>query len=69
MGHFNNRILFWRSISQGKVVMGKKCIVIFCSGMLVATASYAFFDKFFAVPQQMMQMGQQMVQSKCACND
>jgi hypothetical protein len=49
--------------------MGKKCIVIFCSGMLVATAGYAFFDKFFAVPQQMMKMGQQMVQPKCDCND
>jgi hypothetical protein len=53
--------------------MKKKCIVIFCTGMLIATAGYAFFDKFMAVPQKMMQMGQQMgqqlVQPRCDCND
>ena len=54
-----------------------KCVAIFISGMVVATASYAFFNQFMQMPQQMMQMpgqvmGSMMVGSQpkeCTCYD
>ena len=49
--------------------MKNKCIVIFFSGMLIATAGYAFFDKFMTVPKQMMQMMPMQVMQPCRCVD
>jgi hypothetical protein len=37
-----------------------KCTLIFIGGMIIATASLAFFN-MMQMPGQMMQMGQQLV--------
>ena len=52
-----------------------KCVAIFLAGMVVATASYAFFNKMMQMPGQMMQMPQQVMgtmmvggqPSECTC--
>ena len=40
-----------------------KCTIIFLSGMIIATASMAFFN-MMQMPNQMMQMGGQMFMSQ-----
>jgi hypothetical protein len=54
------------------VKMMNKCSVVFVIGMVVATASYAFFGDWMqqgmAMPKQMMQLTQPQSPLICDCN-
>jgi hypothetical protein len=47
--------------------MNRKCLLVFLLGVVITTSTYAFFQQWMNMPQQMMQ---QMVQTPpCECKD
>jgi len=48
--------------------MNRSALIYFSIGMVITTASFAFFTEYMKMPQQMMIMPQQIMCPPCACN-
>jgi hypothetical protein len=45
-----------------------KCVIVFAIGVTLSLASMAFMNQFMKMPQQAMQMGNQMMTPQPQCN-